>query len=46
MAGVLGWNAATEEAEVESVRRRVAAELRAEQLPDDASAHAAIVDAG
>jgi glycerol-3-phosphate dehydrogenase len=46
MAGVLGWNAARVEAEVEAVRRRAAAELRAEQLPDDASAYAAIAAAG
>jgi glycerol-3-phosphate dehydrogenase len=46
MAGVLGWDAPRIEAEVEATRRRVAAELRAEQLSDDASAHAAIADTG
>jgi glycerol-3-phosphate dehydrogenase len=45
MAGVLGWDASRIAAEIEAVRRRVAAELRAEQLRDDASANAAIVAA-
>jgi glycerol-3-phosphate dehydrogenase len=45
MAGALGWDEARTASELERVRARVAAELRAEQLPDDASANAAVRDA-
>jgi glycerol-3-phosphate dehydrogenase len=43
MAGPLGWDDARVASEVDAWRRRVAAELRAEQLPDDASANAAML---
>ncbi|HEY1479550.1 MAG TPA: glycerol-3-phosphate dehydrogenase/oxidase [Gaiellales bacterium] len=45
MAGALGWDEARTADELEQVRRRVAAELEAEQLPDDASASAAVSSA-
>ena len=45
MAGVLGWDAARTASELDARRRRVAAELRAEQLSDDAAANAAILAA-
>jgi glycerol-3-phosphate dehydrogenase len=43
MAGVLGWDAGRAASELAAWRRRVAAELEAEQLPDDASANAVIL---
>jgi len=43
MAGVLGWDADRTASELAALERRVAAELRAEQLSDDAAASAAIV---
>jgi glycerol-3-phosphate dehydrogenase len=45
MAGALGWDAARSSAELAAWRRRIAAELEAEQLPDDASANAAVLAA-
>jgi glycerol-3-phosphate dehydrogenase len=45
MAGVLGWDADRTASELALLQRRVAAELRAEQLSDDAAAHAAILAA-
>jgi glycerol-3-phosphate dehydrogenase len=41
MAGVLGWDAATTRAEVETYERRVAAERRSQTMPDDVTADAA-----
>ena len=43
MAGPLGWDGARTASEVDAWHRRIAAELRAEQLPDDASANAAVL---
>jgi glycerol-3-phosphate dehydrogenase len=45
MAGVLGWDERRTAAELAAVRRRVAAELEAEGLRDDASASAALLAA-
>jgi glycerol-3-phosphate dehydrogenase len=45
MAGALGWDEARTTLEVDRVQARIAAELRAEQLPDDVSAHAAVLSA-
>jgi glycerol-3-phosphate dehydrogenase len=45
MAGALGWDEARTAAELDRVQVRVAAELRAEQLPDDAAANAAVLSA-
>jgi len=41
MAGVLGWDAVTTQAEIEAYERRVLAERRSQTMPDDASADAA-----
>ena len=43
MAGPLAWDGARVASEVDAWRRRIAAELQAEQLPDDASANAAVL---
>ena len=40
MAPVLGWDEATIDREVAHYRARLAAELEAESMPDDASADA------
>ena len=45
MAGPLGWDAARAAGELDAWRRRVRAELEAEQLLDDASANAVVVAA-
>jgi glycerol-3-phosphate dehydrogenase len=45
MAEALGWDATRTASELEQVRRRVAAELEAESLPDDATAHAVVLGA-
>jgi glycerol-3-phosphate dehydrogenase len=45
MAASLGWDDARVASEVDAWRRRVAAELQAEQLLDDASANAAVLAA-
>jgi glycerol-3-phosphate dehydrogenase len=41
MAGVLGWDDATTQAEIEAYERRVLAERRSQMMPDDISADAA-----
>jgi glycerol-3-phosphate dehydrogenase len=45
MAGVLGWDAAQTEREVEAYRQRVEAERASQTMPDDASADAARLQA-
>jgi glycerol-3-phosphate dehydrogenase len=45
MAGVLGWDAERTASELAALERRVAAELRAEQLSGDAAAYAEILAA-
>jgi glycerol-3-phosphate dehydrogenase len=45
MAGALGWDEARTAFELERAQARIAAELRAEALPDDVSANAAVLSA-
>ena len=42
MGETLGWDAARTASELHRVRRQVAAELQAEELTDDAEAHAVV----